>query len=265
MKNALLIGLGVCFFFALILAFGSFYIIQPGQRGVVITLGKVPAVFSGEGLGFKIPLVAEVVRVPVKQQTQELNAEAFSSDLQQIGVKIKVLYRIPEASVISIVQKYSGDPFDSLIAPRIQEAVKEATALRPAEKIVKERENVKLDTLTLSRQKVSSILIIEDVVIENIVLSKDLERAIEAKMVQEQEAAKAKFTQMQVQTEADTAVIRAEGEAKAIKIRGEAIRSNPSLIDLQIVEKWNGVSPLVVGSAGNTNILLPVKSKEQTK
>ena len=98
--------------------------------------------------------------------------------------------------------------------------------------------------------------------LENITLSKELETAIESKMVQEQEAAKARFTQQKAQIEADTAIIKAKGEAEAIRVRAEAIRDNPGLIQLQIVEKWDGKAPLVIGGnaeGGNgANILLPL-------
>ncbi len=88
----------------------------------------------------------------------------------------------------------------------------------------------------------------EDVVIQNIELSHELETAIEAKMVQEQEAAKAKFTQIKAQIEADTVVIKAKGDAESIKIRGEALKLTPAFIDLQIVEKWDGRAPLYVAA-----------------
>lgn len=254
---------GVAALFTVIFISGAFYVIEPGERGIVVTLGKVPTTFSSEGLGFKTPMISDVIRVSIRQQTQELPATAFSSDLQQINVRLKILYRIPEASVISIYQQYAGNPFDSLIAPRVQEALKEVTALESAEGIARKREVVKAKTLELAKNKVGKILYIEDVVIENIALSKELESAIEAKMVQEQEAAKAKFTQQKAEIEAQTAVIRAEGEAKAIAVRGEAIRANPGLIDLMIAEKWDGRTPLVVDSAkGGANILLPISNKE---
>jgi len=254
---------GVVALFTLSFVSSSFYIIEPGERGIVVTLGKVPITFSSEGLGFKTPMISDVVRVSIRQQTQELQASAFSSDLQQINVRLKILYRVPEASVIAIFQQYAGNPFDSLIAPRVQEALKEVTALESAEGIARKREVVKAKTLEFAKQKVGSMLYIEDIVIENIALSQDLENAIEAKMVQEQEAEKAKFTQQKAEIEAQTAVIRAEGEAKAISVRGAAIRANPGLIDLMIAEKWDGHTPLVVDSAkGGANILLPISSKE---
>lgn len=132
--------------------------------------------------------------------------------------------------------------------------------MQSAEQIVKKREDVKAKTLEAARTKVGDLLVIEDVVIQNVALSKELETAIEAKMVQEQEAAKAKFTQAKAEIEAQTAVIRAKGEAEAIRVRGRAVQDNPGLVQLQIVEKWNGISPLVIGGSGGSgaNILLPI-------
>jgi len=75
-------------------------------------------------------------------------------------------------------------------------------------------------------------------------------------MVQEQEAEKAKFTQLKAQIEADTAIIRAKGEAEAIQVRGQALRDNPDFIRLQILQNWNGRSPLVVGTEGGANMML---------
>lgn len=147
------------------------------------------------------------------------------------------------------------------MAPRVQESIKEVTALLTAEQLAKQREDVKAKTLELSRQKVGDLITIEDIVIENVDLSPQLKAAIESKMVQEQEASKARFTQQKAEIEAATEVIKAEGEAKAIRIRGQALRETPGFIDLQIVEKWNGVAPLVVGGGQGTNILLPMAGK----
>jgi prohibitin 2 len=199
------------------------------------------------------------VPVSIRQQTKTAQADCYSSDLQQINVELKILYRVPEGMVVKMFQDFSGDPFDSLISPRVSEAFKEVTALQSAEQIVKKREEIKSKALAAARAKVGTLLIIEDIVIQNVSLSKELEAAIEAKMVQEQEAAKAKFVQQKAEVEALTAVIRAKGEAEAIRVRGRAVQDNPGLVQLQIVEKWNGISPLVVGNgSGGANILLPI-------
>lgn len=240
---------------------GSFYVIDPGERGIVVTMGNVPSSASSEGLGFKVPFASSVVRVSVRQQTQELMAPAFSADLQQVNTKLQVLYRIPESSVVQMYREYAGSPFDTLIAPRIQEALKEVTSTQSAEGIVKNREKVKMLTLESARKKIGTMIVVEDIVIEDVSLSKELENAIEQKMVQEQEAAKAEFTKQKAVVDAETAAIVAEGEAQAIAKRGKAIRENPGVVALMIAEKWNGVSPLVTGGgSGGANILLPLNS-----
>jgi len=256
-----LVGTALIIVVLVIAAAQSTYVVEPGFRGVQVTLGKVSDEFKPEGFGSKSPFVSHIVSIPVRQLARALPAECYSSDLQQVNIALRVLYRIPEASVVRIYKEFAGDPFDSLIAPRVQEALKEVTALQSAEQIVKKREEIKAKALVATKEKIGSILIVEDIVLENITLSKELEAAIESKMVQEQEAAKARFTQQKSQIEADTAIIKAKGEAEAIRIRGEALRDTPGLIQLQIVEKWDGKAPLVIGGGGEntgTNFILPL-------
>jgi prohibitin 2 len=259
------IAVGVVVFALVVLGGASSYIIEPGTRGVKITLGKASDQFLPEGFGFRTPFITRIVPVVIQQRTVALRADCFSSDLQQVSVELRVLYRVPEASVVQIFREFAGDPFDSLIAPRVQEALKEVTAVLSAEQIVKGRDDVKAKAIVAARSKIGEMLTVEDIVIRDIDLSKELETAIEAKMVAEQEAARARFTQLQTQIEASTAVIRAEGEAKAIRVRGEALKLNPAYLRLQIVEKWNGKSPLVVPADKNNsgpNLLLPLGTIE---
>jgi prohibitin 2 len=193
----------------------------------------------------------------------EDKAACYSSDLQQIVIDLRVLYRIPEGSVVKLFQDYYGDPFQSLIAPRVLEAIKETVASQSAEQVVKNREQIKTRALELARKKVGTLLLVEDIVIENIALTKELENAIEAKMVQEQEAAKSKYVQQRAQIDADTAVIQAKGEAESIRIRGDALKDNPTFVDLKIVDKWDGLAPLVIG--GGNNLVYPLQDLERLR
>src|SRR5215207_5944843 len=219
------IGVAILVFVVILAASTSTYIVQPGHRGVEVTLGKVSAEFKPEGFGFKQPFVTRIHPTTVRQQTRSMPAECYSSDLQQVKMQLNVLYRIPESSVVKIFQEYAGEPFDSLIAPRIQAALKEVAATHSAEAIVKKREEVKTRSLDLARKKIgTNFLNVVDLVIYHLSRSPELSAAIEAKMVQEQEAEKAKFTQLKAQIEADTAIVRAKGEAEAIQVRGQALR-----------------------------------------
>ncbi len=260
---ARLVGFAILIFAAILMAVSGTYVVKPGFRGVEVTMGRVSTAFKPEGFGFKAPLVTDIRQISIRQQTAEDKAECYSSDLQQIAVDLKVLFRVPESSVVKLFQDFYGDPFQSLVAPRVQEALKEVAALQSAEQIVKNREQVKTRSLEIARRKVGPLLVIEDIVIQNIALTKELEHAIEAKMVQEQEASKSKYLQQRVQIEADTAVIRAKGEAESIMIRGDALKKNPAFVELQIVDKWDGIAPIVIG--GGDKVMLTLQDIERLK
>lgn len=261
-----LIVAGLTTFVLLVAASSASYIVEPGNRGLKVTLGKTAQEFLPEGFGFKMPFVTSIVTVNVRQRTQTVKADCFSSDLQQVKIDLRVLYRVPEAAVVQIYREFAGDPFDSLIAPRVQEAIKEVTALLTAEQIVKSREEIKKKAMASAKQKIGTLLVVEDIVVRDIVLSNELEKAIEAKMVAEQQANQARFTQVQTQVEAETAVISAKGEAEAIRVRGEALSQSPAFLRWKIVEKWNGRSPMVVpANVENSEaaLLLPIGAAEK--
>ena len=254
-----LIGGAVLIFVLIIAGSSATYVVEPGFRGVEVTLGKVSQIAKAEGFGFKLPFITRIVPVTIRQQTVKFDVDCYSSDLQQVKIAVRVLYRVPEGKVVSIFRDYQGEAFVSLVQPRVAEAVQELTALRTAEMIVQKREEIKTGSFSAAREKVGDLLVLEDIVLEDIGLTAVLEKAIEAKMVQEQEAARARFAQQQAQIEASTAVIKAKGEAESINLRGKALSENPGVIDLQVVEQWDGVTPLVVGpNAQGASMLLPL-------
>ncbi len=259
-KSILGLIFGAVVIFVVVVAGSSAtYVVEPGHRGVEVTLGKVSPGFKPEGFGFKLPFVTRIVPQVIRQQTAKMTADCYSSDLQQVKIAVRVLYRVPESSVVAVFRDYAGDPFDALVRPRVAESLNELTALRSAEMIVQKREEVKSQALDSARRKVGDALVIEDLVLEDINLTDALENAIEAKMVQEQEAARSRFAQQQAQVEASTVVIKAKGEAESIALRGAALRDNPSVLELQIIERWDGITPLVVGpGATGANMMLPL-------
>ena len=89
-----------------------------------------------------MPLITRVESVSIRQQTAEDQSECYSSDLQQISTDLRVLYRVPEDAVVQIFKEFAGDPFDSLIAPRAQEALLGRRRQREARAGVTENERV---------------------------------------------------------------------------------------------------------------------------
>lgn len=244
---------------ALVFCLGSFHIVPPGHRGVKITLGKVRKDYMPEGLSWKLPLITEVKDVPVKQLTTHGKADSFSSDLQTINISFNVLYRIPENNVVALTTQYSGDPYETLVEPRIQERMKQITATYRAEDLVKKREEVKEKLLKSVAEALGDAVTIVDITITNIDLSDQLEAAIEQKVIREQEALAKRFELEKAQREAEITIVGAKAEAESVRIKGEAITSSPRVIELEIAKKWDGKAPQsVVTGEGGANILLPL-------
>jgi len=241
---------------------GSCRTVPPGHRGVVVTMGKVSQDLRGEGVTFVTPFLARVQRCSIQQQTERSNAACFSSDLQTMVVTYNVLFRVPESKVIELYQQYRGEPFTALIDPRMQEVVKQSTARYRAEDAVKNRDKIKADVESAIRLAVGDIIDIRDVVIANIDLTEELEKAIESKQVEEQRALAKQYELQREQKEAEITIVKAKAEADAVRVKGEALKLAPDVIALEIAKKWNGVAPLVVNGTG-ANILLPLGGTKQ--
>lgn len=259
-KFSRFIPIAVIAVIALVIIANSVHIVSPGHRGVTITMGKVSQGYRGEGLAFKIPVMQKIVNIPIKQITQEGQAPSFSKDLQTIMVNFAILYRIPETSVVRLYQQFAGTPYESLINPRMQEVVKQATSQYRAEDIVRKRQEVKVLVLSDMREKLKDIINIVDVTITNIDLTDELERAIELKTIREQEALAKQFELQKAKKEAEITIVAATAEAKGVRIRGQALKMSPDVIELEIIKKWDGKSPqTVVVGRGRANVLLPTK------
>src|ERR1700722_6533303 len=92
---AKLVGIALLIFIVIISLSSASYVVNPGYRGVEVTLGKVSPIFKGEGFGWKTPFITHIVPVAIRQETRVVTAECYSSDLQQVKMQLSVLYRVP--------------------------------------------------------------------------------------------------------------------------------------------------------------------------
>jgi prohibitin 2 len=236
----------------------STHIVPPGARGVLITLGQTNPNFKPEGLTLKLPFIQQVVNISVRQVTQQGRAPSFTADLQNVDVLYDVLYRLPEGKIVEIYRNYSGNVYDSLLLPRIQEAIKQVSSQYRAEDLVKNRETIKIKVIEHLRNAMDGLIIINDLTITNIDLTDELEKAIEQKTIAEQQSLKKNFELDIATKDAEIKRVTAKGEADAIKLQGDALRSAPDVIQLEIIRKWDGKAPqTVVTEKGGASIILP--------
>jgi regulator of protease activity HflC (stomatin/prohibitin superfamily) len=247
---------GFLIIFGIIVLFNSFGTVGAGERGVRTRFGAVQVGVVGEGLYLKIPLVDRVQKMDVKIQKDQTDATAASSDLQDVTATVAVNYHLVPSEVASIYQnigisyRKNTTVADRLISPAIQEAVKASTAKFTAEQLITKREDVRNDIKGLLINKLSSRgIIVDELNIINFNFSTSFNQAIEAKVTAEQNALAAKNKLAQVQFEAQQAVAKAQGDADAIRIKAQALQDNPGILQLNAIDKWNGVLPQVTGGA----------------
>ena len=237
-------------FVVLIGVFGSFGTIGAGERGVVLQFGAVQDKIFDEGLYVKIPLIQQVEVMDVKIQKDEVPASASSKDLQVVTSKIALNYHLDPSAVNKIWQEVGKNYNARIIAPSIQEAVKAVTAKFTAEELITKRETVK-DQIkaNLAERVVSRSIIIDEFNIIDFSFSPAFNEAIEAKVTAEQLKLKADRDLERIVIEAEQQVAQAKGKAAAITVEAQALRSNPKVVELRWIEKWNGEVPTYWGQA----------------
>lgn len=246
-----MVGLGVLLI-ALAFVFSCFYIINAGERGVLITLGNPADTVITEGMHFKIPFIQSVVVFDIKTQKDEIDTTSASKDLQTVSTRIAVNYHLESTSATRIYKEVGVDYINRILSPAIQESTKASTAQYTAEELITKREQVRETIKQLLKEKMSQRgIVIEDVLITNFDFSKSFNDAIENKVTMQQNALAAENKLKQIEFEAKQRVTQANGEAEAIKIQAEAIQAQggKEYVNLQAIAKWNGQLPTYTGGA----------------
>lgn len=259
-----------------LLLFGSCSVIsqgttvEPGNVGVKIkTLGTgagvapeaLPARWYFRGIGERI------VQFPVIQRTYSYtrdrdergneNEELQFSDNTGLPMTadVSVTLQVNPASAPMLYQTYRLT-FDQLLDGPIRNDVRSAIAA--------ETEKVSVETLySGGRQtvvqkalaRVSSkwarhgVTVSQMDWIGSIRYPSAVVDRMQEKTKLEQEALAAKALEAKETALANAAIAKARGEAEAIRIKGEAIRANPQVLQQQAIEKWNGELPKVTSGA----------------
>ena len=249
-KMVKLIGGGIGIFIILLIVLWTFpiVVIGAGHRGVVFSNASgVKQQVLSEGVHFRMPFVESVHQVSVQVQKDEIKASAASKDLQTVSATVVVNWHMDAARVNKIYQEIGDEKavVDRILIPNVNEVVKAASAKYTAEQLLTQRAALKLAIDEgLSRRLKDYNVILDDVSIVDLDFSAQFNQAIEAKATAEQEALAQKNKLESVKYQAQQKIETAQADAESIRIRGEALQNNPALVDLNAVEKWNGVLPV---------------------
>lgn len=271
-KGATAIGVGVLLLSAVIVAGSCVSSVPTGHTGIVTTFGHVEDYTFEAGVHFKMPW-QEVITMDNRNQRATIDLSCFSSDIQEVDVTYTINYQIQKSNAQTIYKTIGKDYFGTVIAPRIQEAVKSVIAKYNAENLIANREKLSAEVKEVLVEKLAQYNIeVLDASIENLDFSDVFTAAVEAKQVAEQTKLKTQIEQEQAiiiaEAEAERAVIEAQAAAEVKKVEADAklyatekeaeanaklaASLTDALINYFYAQSWDGKLPTYMGGNGGT-------------
>lgn len=222
-----------------------FVTISPGEKGIVLRVGKIDRVIDS---GFHVitPFLEGVVVMDIQTQKEQVDASAASKDLQTVNAKVAINYNLDADKVSDLYTRIGTSYGAKVIDPAVQEAVKAATANYTAEELITKRPQVTEDIKTALVEKLgSNDISVTGVSITDFQFSPTFEAAIEAKVTAEQNALAAKNKLDQVKYEAQQTIETAKATAEAQRISSAALaaQGGADYVQLQAISKWDGHLP----------------------
>lgn len=199
-----------------------------------------------------------------------------TSDSMRVSAKIGIEYRVIEDKVSTVFQTYRKgveEITSENLRQNISDALIKHSGLMDINTLAGEGRTILLDKVTEELNKKLDPIGIKLIKLswtDDLVYPQQVTDSINAKIEATQKALLRENEIQQSKAEAqkeiekargiaDSLKIAADAEAQAINIKGEALRRNPEVLQLETISKWNGVLPVYMTSGTQTPLLtIPV-------
>ncbi len=254
----------------------AFVVVPAGNVGVVFNVfGGVQENELGEGFHPIVPFLQSVTYMSIRETTVNFENQddipALSNEGLQIATEATVRYQIQSNEAARIYQERGIDYEEQIIRPIVRSVVRLAIAnYNAADLIGTQRQALEQEISTkLEAQLNENNILLRDALLRNIRIPASITQAIEEKQAAEQQVQVEENRRQQAQIaaqrvvieaegERDAAIARAEGEAQALSLRGEAIRENPEIIQLEVAQRL-APSIQTIMLPSDSNFLLDVR------
>ena len=268
--------------------------VPTGNTGVVTTFGKVEDYTLDSGLHFVAPW-RKVVKMDNRTQIQAYDLSCFSSDIQEVSVTYAVNYQISKANAQTIYRTIGLNYPETVMLPKVHEAVKGVIARYSAEQLVESRGTLssQIEEVLIKNLEPYNIEVVATS-LANIDFTDAFTSAVEAKQVAEQNKLRAQTEQAQAnaeaqaaaerqvikaQADADSAILAAKADAEVQQIGadaaeyagkkeaailsniGEQMNKYPGLEKYYYYQNWDGKLPDTMLGA-DSNILFNLETNQ---
>ncbi len=238
--------------------------IGSGQAGVkysVLTGTDLDQTY-GEGLNIHPPWV-NIIKYDVRVQEQLEAITALSSEGLSISMDASIRWRPNTERLPSLHTTYGTDYYIKLVQPELRSAAREIVGqYTPEELYASRRTELQEQIVQRVKQGVETQFVqIDAVLIRNIGLPEQIQRAIEEKLTEEQAVERYFFTLQKDSLEAQRKKIEAQGQAEYQRIITESL--SPAFLSFkgieatqQIANSPNAKTVIVGGGNGGLPVIL---------
>ena len=248
-------GLAVVIGVVVALLSSAFVVVPAGNVGVIFNVfGGVQKTELGEGFHLILPFIQQVTVLNAREQAISFadndSIPALSKEGLQIVADATIRYKINLVEASTIYQELGTDYSGTLIRPTVRSVVRSAIAnYNAADLISTSRAQLQTNISDdLTEQLKGKNIVLIDALLRDIRIPTSISQAIEEKQTAEQQVqvevnrrdqAKiaAERAVIEAQGQRDAAIAKAEGEARALTLRGDAIRQNPEIIQLEVAQR----------------------------
>ena len=242
-------------------------VVRQGEVGVKRKFGKLSEEVYDPGMYWYNPVFAKLIKTPVRTNNLEVFLNLPSREGLTIQSEISILYRVRKDEVPNVIAEVGENFEEDIILPVFRSAAADVSSRFLAndmhtsergtiEKAIRDR----MDDLLSERG-----FEIESVLLKSIRMPAGLSRAIEDKLMADQEAQRMEFVLQREKMEAQRRIIEAEAQRDAQKILAEGLTKE--VLELQSLETFarlaaspntkiiisDGKTPYLINSEGGTN------------
>ncbi|WP_373225180.1 SPFH domain-containing protein [Enterobacter cloacae complex sp. ESBL7] len=247
--------------------------VEPGNVGIKVNkLGDDKGVGEVVGVGrYWTGLNTDIYIFPTFKQMKTYD-DAFNfqmSDGTTIGYHIGVAYKVDPTKITSVFQTYRkgvDDITDTDLRQKIADALNRLASKMSTDKFIDGGKSELLDAALKDIQDEMGPIGIQVISLSyvgkpeyppTVVASINAKVTANQKTLQRQQEvlqreAEANMLRAEADGQADAKLKLANAEAKSIAMRGQALRENPEVLQLEAINKWNGALPQYMTSGAGT-------------
>jgi regulator of protease activity HflC (stomatin/prohibitin superfamily) len=260
----------------ILVVINSITVVPEGYIGVKYNLGKIRDSSLQPGAHFSIPFIQNIEKVDIREHVYETHQPAYTKDTQTVeSIYVKVNYVYATGQIDSLIRTVGvGNVESTLIVPNLNSILKNTIGKYKAEELIQNRsiaQELVEDELRGALETYG--VTITAVNLADIDFEDSFEQTIRDKVAAEQEALRVrnetaakeeegKQKVIAAQADADSKKLKADADAYAISVIQAELSKSPEYIELQKIEKWNGVFPTVMGENINPFIALDAAGEE---